>query len=96
LIANNDGKKQPRGSYDLGSDGRVIFVRWNDICPVTIASHYFTVKPISKTERGVKNEHRIAAEQSHVVKMYNQEMRGMDMCDRMLSSYRPRLRSRKW
>jgi len=47
-------------------------VRWNDNCPVTIASHYFAVTPISKAERRVKNEHRRAVEQPHVVKMYNQ------------------------
>ena len=41
LIANKDRKKQPRGSYDKRSDGSVICVRWNDNCPVTIASHYF-------------------------------------------------------
>ena len=50
--------------------------------------------PINKTERRVKNEHRRAIEQPHV-KMYNQGMGGMDVCDRMLSSYQPRLRSRK-
>jgi len=71
-------------------------VRRNDNCPVTIASHYFTVTPVSKTERRVKDEHRRAVEQPHVVKMYNQGMRGMDIGDRMLSSYRPRMRSRKW
>jgi len=67
-------------------------VRYNDNYPVTIASHYFTVTPISKTE----NEHRRAVEQAHVVKMYNQGMGGVDVCDRMLSSYRQRLRSRLW
>jgi len=61
-----------------------------------IASHYFTVTSFSKTERPVKKEHRRAVEQPHVVKMYNQGMGYRDVCDRILSSYRPRLRSRKW
>jgi len=54
----------------------VTCVRWNDNCPVAITSHYFTVTPISKTERWFKNEHRRAAEQPHVVKMYNPGMGG--------------------
>ena len=61
--------------------------RWNDNCPVMIASHYFTVTPISKTERQVKNEHRRAVEQPHPVKMYNHGMGGVDVCNHMLSSY---------
>ena len=153
-------------------------MRWNDNWPDAFASHYFTVTPISKTERRVKNEHRRAVEQPilgggnssvgggnssegggnslvvkcpppnwkvgrsihshwvncrgapwaraftsatgkkhnsgfglssiavtkinkkkkqlHVMKMYNQGIGDVDVCDRMLSSYRPRLRSRMW
>ena len=34
--------------------------------------------------------------QAHVVNAYNKYMGGMDLLDRFLSEYRPRLRSKKW
>jgi len=79
LLSNKDCKKQSRGSYDC-SNGSGIYVRWNDNCPVTIGSNYFTVTLVTKTERRVKNERR-RTEQPHIVKMYNQGMGGVDVCD---------------
>jgi len=58
----------------MRSDGSVIFMRWNDNCLVTSASHCFTVTPGSKTERLVKYEHTRAVELTHVVKVYDQGM----------------------
>ena len=52
--------------------------------------------PIQKVER-VKNEQKKTVDQPFLIKMYNKGMGGVDVCDRLLlSSYRPRLRSRKW
>ena len=52
--------------------------------------------PIQKVERRVKNEQKKTVDQSFLIKMYNKGMGGVDVCDRLLSSYRPRLCSRKW
>ena len=49
-------KKKKHGSYDFRSDGTVCCVRWNDKCAVTVASNYYGVTPILKTERRVKHE----------------------------------------
>ena len=34
--------------------------------------------------------------QPYLITMYNKGMGGVDVCDQMLSTYRPRLRSKKW
>ena len=51
---------------------------------------------IQKVERREKNEQKKTVDQTFLVKMYNKGMRGVNVCDRLLSSYRPRLRSKKW
>ena len=71
-------------------------MRWINNYLVAIANNYFTVKPVSNTERLVKSEHRRTAKQPHNVKMYIQGMSGMNVCDCILSSYQPWLRSWKW
>ena len=43
LISKKDCKKQPRGAFDFRSDGLVVCVKWNDNCPVTVASNCYGV-----------------------------------------------------
>ena len=96
LMSKKDCQKKPRGTFNFRSDGSVVCVKWNDNCPVTVASNYCGVNPIQKVERRVKNEQKKIVDQPFLIKMYNQGMEGIDVCDKLLSSYRPRLRSRKW
>lgn len=63
---------------------------------MTIASNYYGVGPIQKANRWVKKEGKKTVTQPYLVSMYNKGMGGVDVCDRMLSTYRPRLRSKKW
>ena len=44
----------------------------------------------------VKREPERLIDQPFIIKMYNEGMGGVDVCDRLLSSYTPRLRSKKW
>ena len=94
-MSKKDCKKQPRGTFNFRSDGSVVCVKWNDNCPVTVASNYYDVYSIQKVERRVKNEQKKTVDQPFLIKMYNKGMGGVDVCNRLLSSYRPRLRSRK-
>ena len=96
LISKKDFKKQPRGIFDFRSDGSVVRVKWNDNYQVTVASNYYGVYPIQKVERRVKNEQKKTVDQPFLIKMYNKGMGGVDVCNRLLSSYSLRLRSRKW
>lgn len=54
LVSNKEIQKKDRGSYDFRSDGTVLCVKWHDNCAVTVASNYYGVTPIQKTERRVK------------------------------------------
>ena len=94
LMSKKDCQKKPRGMFDFRSDGSVVCVKWNNNCPVTVASNYCGVNPIQKVERRVKKKKIV--DQPFLIKMYNQGMEGIDVCNKLLSSYRPRLRSRKW
>ena len=96
LRSSKEIQKQPRGTFDYRSDGTVICMKWNDNRAVTVASNYYGVTPLHKAERRVKNEARKIVSQPRAICMYNQGMGGVDLCDRQLASYRPRLRARKW
>ena len=96
LIYKKDCKKQTRGKFDFRYDGSVVCVKWNDNCSVSVASNYYGMHPYQKVERRVKNEQKKTVDQPFLIKMYNKGMGGVDVCDRLLSSYRPWLRSRKW
>ena len=96
LLSKKEIQKKARGTYDFRSDGEVLCVRWNDNCAVTVASNYFTVNPLHKAERRVRNESVKTVTQPHAVHMYNKGMGGVDVCDRKLAAYRPKLRNRKW
>ena len=95
-LPKKDCKKQPRGTFDYQSNGSVVCLKWNDNCPVSVASNYYGVYPIQNVERRVKNEQQKTVDQPFLIKMYNKGIGGVDVCDRLLSSYRPWLRSRKW
>ncbi len=73
----------------------MLYVKWNDNSSVTVASNY-GVNPIHQVQRRVKKENRKLVYLPHLIHMYNKGMGGVYVCVRMLSSYRPRLRSKKW
>src|ERR1700761_927966 len=62
----------------------------------TVASNHFAVSPVQTAKRRVKGNRDHEVKQPFLIKQYNQGMGGMDLLGSMLSSYRPRLRSKKW
>ena len=89
-------EKKPRRSQDFKSNGKVLCMRWNDSKAVTVATNCFDVSPIHKVERWIKASGKKTISQRHAIKMYNFVIGGVDICDHLLSSYRPRIRSKKW
>ena len=90
-------KKEIRGSHDYRNDGSVEFVRWNDNSVVTIGSNHQSYTPLGKAKRySRKDKKRIDISQPYMIKMYNEGMGGVYLLDRLLGSYRPQLRSKKW
>ena len=96
LMTNKNAKKKARGAYDYRSDRTIVCVKWNDSCPVVAASNFFGISPVQKAERTVKRRPKRFIDQPFIIKMYNEGVGGLDVCDRLLSSYRPRLQSKKW
>ena len=96
LPSKKEVEKQDRGYFDYRSDGTVLCAKWHDSSVVTMASNYYGVNPLQTVERRVKKENKKSVNQPYLFKMYNKGMGGVDVCDRMLAFYRPRLRSKKW
>lgn len=96
LLSKKEIQKKPRGAYDYRSDGKVMYVRWHDNTAVTVASNFYGIDPLHTANRRVKGEAAKSVPQPHAVKMYNKGMGGVDVCDRKLAAYRPKLRNKKW
>lgn len=90
-------RKLCRGDFDFRCDGDVYVCTWNDNAVVRVASNHLTHQPVGKTKRYSRVQHaRIDVKQPHVIRRYNEGMGGVDLLDRLLGSYRPELRCRKW
>lgn len=96
LMSSAELKKKPRGSFDHRSDGTVYVAKWNDNAIVGMASNCLTHEPIQNATRRVKGASNTVVQQPYVVKQYNDFMGGVDLFDRLLSSYRPMIRGKKW
>ena len=89
--------KAERGKYELICDGKICFVRWSDNNVVTCGSNCDTVLPVVKVERHVKGSRdKQKVSQPRMISTYMSGMGGVDLMDRLLSAYRPRIKSKKW
>ena len=89
-------KKSGRGSFDYRSDGDVHVVRWNDNSVVNVASKHETHEHLHKVGRKVKGASNVKVKQPKMIRSYDKGMGGVDLMDRLLSSYRPKIRGKKW
>ena len=99
LISNDALKKQGRGNYDFKTDTNhgVIVCKWNDNSVVNLCSNAAGVHPISNASRYSSSEKkRVQIEQPYLVKLYYDNMGGVDRMDQNISNYRIAMRSKKW
>ena len=90
-------RKMPRGSYEHVSDGRVTIVRWSDNNLVTCASNFDHVFPVKTVQRRIAgNADKVPVSQPLMIANYIRGMGGVDLMDRLLSAYRPRIKGKKW
>ena len=89
-------RKKDRGHFDHRCDGEVYICRWHDNSVVTIASNHQTHIPVAEARRRVKGASGCLVKQPHLIKQYNEGMGGVDLMDRLLGSYRPRILGKKW
>ncbi|KFM71330.1 PiggyBac transposable element-derived protein 2, partial [Stegodyphus mimosarum] len=97
LKSPKEASKWQRGNFDYRSDGQVYICRWKDSAVVSIASNYSAHEPVSKAKIFCRaKKKKIDIPQPYLIKMYNEGMGGVDLLDRLLASYRPMFRSKKW
>lgn len=96
LRAVDKMKKESRGSFQYKSDGNIELVRWNDNNVVTFCSNAVGSEPMGQAKRWVKGKGQISVTQPAVVKVYNECMGGVDLVDRALSDFRPKIGGKKW
>ena len=70
--------------------------KWNDNSVVSVASNWLGHLPLHQVRRRVKNVPDTQVTQPHLIHLYNKGMGGVDLMDRLLSSYRPMIRGKKW
>ncbi|KAL1243222.1 PiggyBac transposable element-derived protein [Trichinella spiralis] len=67
--------------------------RWNDNAVVTLASNHLTHHPTDSVQRYLQSQKKhVKIRMPEIVRRYNTSMDGVDILDKLLSSYRPRLR----
>ena len=96
-----DLRKSSRGSFCSlqESQGNILLVRWNDNSQVTLITNLRTddVFQVGSCKRWKRSERKqVTVPQPHVVKLYNKNMGGVDLFDKLRGYYRIRIRSRKW
>ena len=96
LMSTVELKKLERGHFDYVSDGVVYIAKWHDNAVVGVASNCLSHEPIQTTTRRVKGASNTTVQQPYLIRQYNDFMGGVDLFDRLLSSYRPMLRGKKW
>ena len=89
--------KKERGCYDYATDGNNLVVSWKDNKVVTTATNYVSCNPVGTAKRWSKAEKKkIDVPMPHPFKVYNHHMGGVDLFDQFISTYRVRIRSKKW
>ena len=89
--------KAKRGKYQYCCDGKVCFVRWSDNNVVTCASNFEFVNPVVMVERHGKGANvKKKVTQPRMIANYTAGIGGVDLCDRLLLAYRPRIKGKKW
>ena len=97
LMSNKKMKAKKRGEFDYCGDGNVVLARWNDNSAVTAISNWATPFPLQTVGRySSKNKQKISVHIPKVISLYNANMGGVDLLDRLLSSYRLKIRFKKW
>ena len=90
-------KKQVRGAFEAFVDGMIALCQWNDNKPVCVVSNFTEAKSTSIVRRwSASKKCAVQIPQPQIVANCNKYMGGVDLLDRFLSDYRPRLQSKKW
>ncbi len=95
MKSDKELKREDRGTYDFTSDGNVFALRWHDNAVVSLASNHLTHEPVMKTKRRTKRGTK-EVDMPNIVAAYNSGMGGVDLLNRLCSSYRPNIYAKRW
>lgn len=98
LLSDKELKAKGRGasSIAVSKDG-IIITKWYDNKPVITASNFIGVgKEDTCTRWDKKTKRYLQIPRPEAIKLYNENMGGVDKIDFLLSIYRSFIRSRKW
>ncbi|XP_063823717.1 piggyBac transposable element-derived protein 3-like [Ostrinia nubilalis] len=95
LPTNQDFKKTDRGSFAFKAslEEQILVCKWNDNSVVTVASNAESIEPLQTTKRFSQNLKKyINIDQPHIIKLYNENMGGVDRSDQNIGLYRTCIR----
>ncbi|KAH9375517.1 hypothetical protein HPB48_016075 [Haemaphysalis longicornis] len=91
--------KRRRGSFcqTVNEANGISLIMWNDNKPITFASSHVGEEPVGKCKRWCKKE-KIYKDvpQPAIVEGYSNNMGGVYLCDRMVSLYPSKARTKRW
>lgn len=99
LPSNQELKKTERGMFVSKSSitENILVCKWNDNSVVTVASNALSIDPLHKIKRYSRHLKRyIQVDQPNIIKIYNENMGGVDRSDQNISLYRTSIRGKKW
>ena len=89
--------KKLRGSYDFATDGKNLVVYWLDNKVITCATNYVTCNLVSAAQRWSKSAKKlVGVPMLKPFEDYNKHIGGVDLFDQFVSTYRVRIRSKRW
>ena len=95
----NEDKKFKQGKWEelTRSDDQIVAIKWKDSKCVTVLSTATGAEPHTMVTRWSKAEKKyIEVPSPSVIKTYNQNMGGVDVCDQQLEAYRTWIKTKKW
>lgn len=98
LQSAKDMKKKDRGSFDYAvADNDIVICKWHDNSVVSLASNSSSVFPLGKAKRYSQSEKKhVQIDQPCLIKLYNENMGGVDRSDQNIGQYRITIRGKKW
>ncbi|KAF2881100.1 hypothetical protein ILUMI_25066, partial [Ignelater luminosus] len=98
LMSSKELKNKDRGyiDYRCSREDNLILCKWNDNNIVGVASNVCTMYPVRNVQCFSRKEKKIDVNQPNLVKIYNDNMGGVDRAGQNMSPYRISIRGKKW
>nr|CAI5828917.1 unnamed protein product [Callosobruchus analis] len=99
LSRSTEMRKKERGAIEFVSSNTntISLCKWHDNSVVAIASNHTKILPTLPVKRFCRKEKKMMyVPQPHAIKMYNENMGGVDRAGQNISLYRTQIKGKKW